>query len=119
MKSKPMKALTIVAVVLFLTSGPSAFAQPPSLSASPTPTAQMQEMNQMPGMEKMSESMTKMSEMCMAMMQKEKAMMPLIIGVSAIFGLLLFVVLLLLVVLEIQWIKYWGRILKSTDELAG
>jgi hypothetical protein len=49
----------------------------------------------------------------MAMMQKEKAMMPMIIGISAIFGLLLFVALLLLVVLEIQWIKYWSRILKQ------
>ncbi len=44
----------------------------------------------MVGMDKMSDSVTKMSEMCMAMMEKEKAMMPLIIGISAIFGLLLF-----------------------------
>jgi hypothetical protein len=29
-----------------------------------------------PGVEKMSDSFTKMSEMCMAMMEKEKAMMP-------------------------------------------
>jgi hypothetical protein len=67
-------------------------------------------MTQMAGMKRMSESMKKMSEMCMAMMEKEKAMIPWVIGVSTIFGLLLFVVLLLLVLLEIQWIKYWRRI---------
>jgi hypothetical protein len=49
----------------------------------------------------------------MAIMEKEKAMMPMIIGISAIFGLLLFVALLLLVVLQIQWLKYWSRILKQ------
>ena len=32
---------------------------------------QMQDMNQMAGMDKMSDSVTKMSEMCMAMMEKD------------------------------------------------
>lgn len=68
----------------------------------------------MAGMEKMSESMTKMSEMCMRMMQSEKAAMPYIIGIFVLFGLLLFIALVLLIVLEIQWIKYWSRILKRT-----
>ena len=50
----------------------------------------------------------------MRMMQSEKAAMPYIISVSVLFGLLLFVALVLLIVLEIQWIKYWSRILKRT-----
>ena len=82
----------------------------PTPITQPTPSPQMQGME---GMQKMSDSVTKMSEMCMAMMEKEKAMMPLIIGVSTIFGVLLFIALLLLVVLEIQWIKYWSRLLNS------
>jgi hypothetical protein len=54
------------------------------------------------------------AEMCMRIMQSEKAAMPYIIGVSVLFGLLLFVALVLFVVLEIQWIKYWSRVLKRT-----
>jgi hypothetical protein len=80
------------------------FGRAASASASPALTAQMQDMNQMAGTERMSESMTKMSEMCMAMMQKEKAMMPSS-SVFLRFSDCCFLVLLLLVVLEIQWIK--------------
>jgi hypothetical protein len=115
MNSKLSKTLTITAFIFLSASNRPAFTQTSTPSASPTPAMQMQEMNQMPGMDKMSDSVTKMSEMCMAMMEKEKAMMPLVIGTSAIFGLLLFVALLLLVVLEIQWIKYWSRILKQSQ----
>lgn len=68
----------------------------------------------MPGMDSNSDSMKQMAEMCMRMMQSEKAAMPYIMGVSVLFGLLLFVALVLLIVLEIQWIKYWSRILKRT-----
>jgi hypothetical protein len=84
--------------------------------AQPTPSPQMQGM---PGMDKMSDSVTKMSEMCMAMMEKENAMMPFIASISAIFGVLLFIALFLLVVLEIQWIKYWSRILKQGKNTSG
>lgn len=58
------------------------------------------------------ESMKRMADMCQEMMQKEKAAMPFIIGTSVIFGVLLFVALLLLVVLEIMWVIYWKRLLK-------
>jgi len=68
----------------------------------------MQGMDEMAGMD----SMKRMADMCQEMMKGEKAAMPYIIGVSVLFGLLLFIALVLLIVLEIQWIKYWSRILK-------
>jgi len=55
------------------------------------------------------DSMKRMADMCQQMMKGEKAVMPYIIGVSVLFGLLLFIALVLLIVLEIQWIKYWSR----------
>jgi hypothetical protein len=70
MNSKLSKTLTITAFVFLLASTRPAFTQISTPSASPTPTTQMQEM---PDMEKMSDSVTKMSEMCMAMTEKEKA----------------------------------------------
>ncbi len=42
-------------------------------------------------------------------------MMPYIIGTAVLFGLLLFIALVLFIVLEIQWIKHWGRILKRPE----
>ena len=62
------------------------------------------------------ESMKRMADMCQQMMQKEKAAMPFIIGSYLVFGFLLFTALLLLVVLEIQWIIYWKRLLKQQND---
>ena len=67
----------------------------------------------MQDMDSNSDSMKQMAEMCMRMMNSEKAAMPYIIGVSVLFGLLLFIALVLFVVLEVQWIKYWSRLLKA------
>ena len=58
------------------------------------------------------DSMKRMADMCQEMMQKEKAAMPFIVGASILFGLWLFIALVLLIVLEIQWIKYWSQLLK-------
>lgn len=64
-------------------------------------------------MDKMAESVTKMSEMCQMMMQKEmaNARCKMVAGIA--FGVVLFLDLLLLIVLEIQWIIYWGGKLRS------
>ncbi len=78
-----------------------------SAPAQTTPTQQMQ------GMDSNSDSMKQMAEMCIRMMKSEKAAIPYIIGSSVLFGLLLFIALVLLIVLEIQWIKYWSRILRQ------
>jgi hypothetical protein len=80
--------------------------------AQPTPSPEMQGVNQTGGMD----SMKRMADMCQEMMNSEKAAMPFVIGVSVLFGLLLFIALLLFVMLEIQWIKYWRRILKSAEK---
>ncbi len=112
MKNNLAKPLRFVAAGLLALSTvtPLAYGQSPSPAASPTPVVQMQDMNQMQGM--MSDSMTKMSEMCMMMMQQEKTAMPYIIGAGTLLFLLFAIALVLLIVLEIQWIKYWSRILK-------
>src|SRR5438067_3087990 len=93
---------------------PLAFAQTettptPALSPSSqtTPTQQMQ------GMDSASDSMKQMAEMCQKMMRNEEAAMPYIIGASVLFGVLLFVALVLFIILEILWIKYWWRILRD------
>lgn len=109
-----LTTLALTVCVAFFTSTLTAFAQTASPTPSPTATMQMQGMNQMPGMDSNSDSMKQMTEMCMRMMQSERAAMPYIIGVSILFGLLLFIALVLFIVLEIQWIKYWSRILKRT-----
>ena len=89
---------------------PTETAPAPSPTVSATP-AQMQGM----GQQQMGdmESMKRMADMCQQMMQKEKAAMPFIIGSSVLFGVLLFIALVLLIVLEIQWIKYWARLLQA------
>ena len=98
---------------------PLAFAQTettptPALSPSSqtTPTQQMQ------GMDSASDSMKQMAEMCQKMMRNEEAAMPYIIGASFLFGVLLLIALVLLIVLEILWINYWKRLLKTQDLLA-
>ena len=63
-------------------------------------------------MEQMATSVTQMAEMCKMMMNKEMATMHYKIAAGIAFALILFIDLLLLAVLEIQWIKYWSRILK-------
>lgn len=103
--------LTLSASIALFASGATLFGQMPSPTASPSAAMQMQGMNQMPGM--MSDSMTKMSEMCVAMMQQEKAAMPYLIGAGVLFGVLLTVALVLLIVLEIQWIKHWAKVLRQ------
>ena len=62
----------------------------------------------------MSDSMTKMAEMCQTMMSHEKAAIPYVIGASALFSVLLLVALVLLIVLEVLWIRYWVRGLKQS-----
>ena len=73
----------------------------------------MQGMEGMQKMDKMADSVTKMSEMCQMMMEKEMATMHYKIAAGVTIVSLFTVALVLLVILEIQWIIYWGRKLKS------
>lgn len=64
-------------------------------------------------MDKMAEAMTSMAEMCQTMMQGEMKMMPWKMGAGVIIGSILTIALVLFVVLEIQWIRYWSLRIKS------
>jgi hypothetical protein len=115
MKSKLLPLLALTALT-FAALGicPLASAQTDiSPTPTPSPPAQVTPTQQMQGMDSTSDSMKQMAEMCIQMMKNEKAAMPYIIGASVLFGLLLFIALVLLIVLEIQWIKYWGWLLKA------
>jgi hypothetical protein len=96
----------------------------PRLTAKPSPGGQQgqrgqQGMGQMQGMEltqnmdKMATTVTRMAEICEQMMKKEMAAMPYKLAAGINLGILITVVLLLLVVLEVQWIIYWSRLLKE------
>lgn len=74
-------------------------------------------MGSMMPMHSMSESMKAMADMCRHMMQREMAMRPYKMAALAIFGLLLLVSLILLIVLQVQWIKYWKRRLSNPQIL--
>ena len=125
-----MKFLRIITSVMVLLQASLAMAQQPTTESSPTmqmqspaatqasPSLQPNEQStqSMQKMDKMADSGTKMSEMCQMMMQKEiaGARCKMVAGIA--FGVVLFLDLLLLVVLEAQWIIYWGRKLKSEKE---
>ena len=123
-----MKFLSIIASVTVLLSASLAMAQqtmpessPPmqmeipseNPTSSPSPQRNEQGAQPMQKMDKMADSVTKMSAMCQMMMQKEMASARCKIVAGIAFGVVLFLDLLLLVVLEIQWIIYWSRKLKS------
>lgn len=79
----------------------------------PSPPAQIQGMEGMQKMDKMADSVTKMSEMCQMMMQKEMAGMHYKIAAGITIVTLFTIALLLLVILQIQWIMYWARLLRE------
>src|SRR5437868_4767416 len=127
---RPMKFLSIITSVIVLLpaslamaqqatpeSSPSMRMQSPSENpTSPSPLSNELGAQPMQKMDKMADSVTKMSEMCQMMMQKEMAgaRCKMVVGIA--FGVVLFFDLLLLVILEIQWIVYWSRKLKSKKQ---
>lgn len=90
-------------------------ANAPQQSAATPPGEQSQ---QMLGMDKMAESVTRMSEMCEMMMKKEMAAMPWKIGAGIALVALVFVNLVLLAILQMLWIKYWRGLLTDREETA-
>ena len=85
---------------------------PAATQASPSPQASEQSGQQMQNMDKMAASMTQMADMCKMMMTKEMAGMHYKIAAGIAFGVVLFLDLLLLLILEMQWIAHWSRTLK-------
>ena len=117
---RPMKLFSIITSVMVLLPASLAIAQqttpessPPMQMESPVATSPNEQSAQsMQKMDKMSDSVTKMSAMCQMMMTKETASMPYIMAAGITFGVVLFLDLLFLVILEIQWIISWARRLK-------
>jgi hypothetical protein len=72
-----------------------------------------QGMGMMQNMDKMATTVTRVAEMCEQMMKMEMEGMPLKRAAGIGFGVLVTIVLLLLTVLEVQWIIYWSRLLKE------
>ncbi len=113
-----MKRILIV-LVMALAPIPVTFAQPTpkaeqTPAASPTPTGQ-QDQQTMQSMDKMASTVTRVAETCEKMMSEQKAAMPYILAGIITFGLVLFVDLVLLGILEVLWIKYWSRRLKESN----
>jgi hypothetical protein len=66
-------------------------------------------------MDRMATSVTRMSEMCEKMMRHEEQAMPYKIAAGVSLGAVVAVALILLVVLEVQWIIYFSRLLKTQN----
>jgi hypothetical protein len=123
-----MKFLSIITSVMVLLPASLTMAQqatpessPMMQMQSPAATSPLSPQNEqgaqpMQKMDKMADSVTKMSEMCQMMMQKEMASARCKMVAGIAFGVVLFLDLLLLVILEIQWIVYWSRKLKSEKQ---
>jgi hypothetical protein len=100
-------------------SPPSTEMQSPAENRTPlsaSPQTNEQDAQQVQNMDKMATSMTQMAEMCKMMMNKQMAGMPYIMTAGIALGVVLFLDLLLLVILQIQWIIYWGQKLKSEKQ---
>lgn len=120
-----MKTPLILAAFLLFALARPAFTQPPdeappaaaepaaSMPVSDAPAAAGESDNM--SMQSMAESMKAMADMCREMMQREMAAMPYKIAAYVFFGALLTLVLVLLAILEVQWIAYWRRLLKGQD----
>ena len=106
----------MTAILILVAASTLAQAPVEQVSSTPTPTAtapQDQQGNaQMQNMDKMATTVTRAAEMCEEMMKKEMAAKPFNVTAGVIVGLLLFIALVLFVILEVQWIIYWNRLLK-------
>ena len=124
---RPMKLLSIITTVMVVLPASLAIAQqtapessppmqmqrPAATQASPSLQPNEQGAQPMQKMDKMADSVTKMSEMCKMMMQKEMATMHYKIAAGVTIASLLIIALMLLVILEVQWIIYWSRLLRA------
>lgn len=113
-----------VAVFLNLNAQPVQDRSAEQTNASPPagqtnqPDARM--MQHMQEMDAMAGSMKSMADMCRMMMEKEMRNAPLKMGAIIGVGSLFFIALILFIVLEIQWIRFWSVHIKTERlKLAG
>lgn len=118
------RAVGVICLATLLTAGPPlpAFCQDPQASgdvqqtdedAQQTGESAPQMGQATPEMREMAKAMKSMAEMCEMMMQREMQSRPLWITAGAVLGTVLTVALLLFVVLEIQWIRFWSLRIKT------
>jgi hypothetical protein len=69
-----------------------------------------------PEMQEMARAMKSMADMCQMMMQREMQMRPYIMEAGGVIGTTLFIALVLFVVLETQWIRFWSLRIKTERE---
>lgn len=104
--TSPMKKALYCCVMLILVAPSTVTAQQP-IAQSPA-TA-----NGADHMDQMAATVTRMAELCERMMQNEMAAKPYLFIAIAVGGVLLAIASVLFIVLEVQWITYWGHLLKS------
>ena len=95
-------------LVLFVGLRPRvAAAQPATQPSQPAQRQDVQGMQDQ-GMRQMSEAVTSMAQMCKMMMRREAAALPYVAWGLGIVGALLAIALILFIVLEVQWIRFFG-----------
>ena len=67
----------------------------------------------------MARSMAAMADTCKMMMEREMSSRPVKMAALAVLGALGTVALLLFIVLEVQWIRWWNLKIRTQKLLAG
>lgn len=70
-------------------------------------------------MRDMARSMKSMADMCRMMMQREMQYKPYLLAGGAVVAALLVIALLLFIVLEVQWIRFFGVKIKTERQKLG
>ena len=106
-------------ILFFLTAGSTGLAQEQQQEQKPMPEMGQadQQMMSMEGestrMQDMARAMESMADMCRMMMQREMQQRPYLMAAGAVVGALLAIALILFIVLEIQWIRFFGVKIKT------
>ena len=102
------KPFSLILILVFWSA--AAAQEPPDASADRVEQADASsdnETNDSAEMKEMARAMKSMADMCQMMMQQEMKQRPFLIAAGATVGTLLVIALVLFIVLEIQWIRYF------------
>jgi hypothetical protein len=112
--------LTVLLVSLAASAVLNAQQPSPGPANNATNQMDMRMMQHMQEMDTMAKSMKSMADVCRMMMEKEMRSAPLKIGAIIGVGSLFLIALILFIVLEIQWIRFWSvRIRTERMKLTG
>lgn len=101
---------SLLALVISAIGPTTSLAQEEQQPAEPASLSQRdrQMVEQSKQMEEMAKAMTSMAQMCETMMKMEMQNHPLKVAAVSVAGGLLSVALLLFIVLEVQWMRWWS-----------